>query len=91
MLSRLQRVTPAGTGDTIPDEASDMNSTWRRKEEEGGREAQLMHISCSAQCCGILPAGNSTSLEMLCVLVLKVPRQTAGDGRLSSVVWWVVS
>ena len=49
-----------------------------------------MHISCSAQRCGILPAGNSTSPETPCVSALKVPRQTAGRGRLSSVVWWVV-
>ena len=50
-----------------------------------------MHISCSAQRCGILPAGNSTSPETPCVSALKVPRQTAGRGRLSSVVCqWVV-
>ena len=48
MLCRLLRVTAAG-GDTIPDEASDTNGTWSRKEEGGGREAQPMHISCSTQ------------------------------------------
>ena len=35
------------------DKAINMNSTWRRKEEGGGREAQLMHvIFCSVQHCG---------------------------------------
>ena len=45
-----------------PEQDSDTNSTWRRKEEGGGREAQPMHISCSAQhqllsqfACGMCP------------------------------------